>query len=236
VKEYAVARDTQARASVSEIQRKLRVIVAEDDPFARRTIKDVLQRSGIAVVGEADNGREAVDLVLRHRPDAVLMDVVMPELDGLAATRHIVNEAPGQVIILVSRTDDEATGIASLRAGAVGFLTKDLDVDALPRAIEGAVRGEAVISRRLSMRLIERLRNVTSRAHSLRATRAALTTREWDVIDLLVEGLTTDQMAESLQLSSETVRSHVKHILRKLDARSRAEAVAAAQRLRDARR
>jgi DNA-binding NarL/FixJ family response regulator len=225
--------DTQGAASRPDIQRNLRVIVAEDDPYARRMIRDALQRAGITVVGEADNGREAVDLVLRHRPDAVLMDIVMPELDGLAATRHIVSEIPGQVIILVSRGDDEATGLASLRAGAVGFLTKDLDVDALPRAIEGAVKGEAAISRRLSMRLIERLRGVTSRAGSLRGTRSPLTTREWEVIDLLAEGLTTDQMARSLHLSSETVRSHVKHILRKLDARSRAEAVAAAQRLRD---
>jgi DNA-binding NarL/FixJ family response regulator len=229
-----VVTDTQGRASVPDIQRNLRVIVAEDDPFARRMIKDALQRAAITVVGEADNGREAVDLVLRHRPDAVLMDIVMPELDGLAATRHIVSAIPGQVIILVSRGDDEATGLASLRAGAVGFLTKDLDVDALPRAIEGAVKGEAAISRRLSMRLIERLRSVTSRANPLRPTRSSLTTREWEVIDLLAQGLTTDQMAEALHLSSETVRSHVKHILRKLDARSRAEAVAAAQRLRDA--
>jgi two-component system, NarL family, response regulator LiaR len=225
--------DTQGTASIPDTQRNLRVIVAEDDPFARRMIRDALQRAGITVVGEADNGREAVDLVLRHRPDAVLMDIVMPELDGLAATRHIVSAIPGQVIILVSRGDDEATGLASLRAGAVGFLTKDLDVDALPRAIEGALKGEAAISRRLSMRLIERLRGVTSRASSLRGTRSPLTTREWEVIDLLAEGLTTDEIARSLHLSSETVRSHVKHILRKLDARSRAEAVAAAQRLRD---
>jgi two-component system, NarL family, response regulator LiaR len=228
-----VVADTRGTVSLPDTQRNLRVIVAEDDPFARRMIRDALQRAGITVVGEADNGREAVDLVLRHRPDAVLMDIVMPELDGLAATRHIVSAIPGQVIILVSRGDDEATGLASLRAGAVGFLTKDLDVDALPRAIEGALKGEAAISRRLSMRLIERLRGVTSRAGSLRGTRSPLTTRESEVIDLLAEGLTTDQIARSLHLSTETVRSHVKHILRKLDARSRAEAVAAAQRLRD---
>jgi NarL family two-component system response regulator LiaR len=229
-----VVTDIQVRASTPDIQRRLRVIVAEDDPFARTVIKDALQRAGITVVGEADNGRAAVDLVLRHRPDAVLMDIVMPELDGLAATRHIVSAIPGQVIILVSRDGDEATGLASLRAGAVGFLTKDLDVDALPRAIEGAVKGEAVISRRLGMRLIERLRSVTGRTNSRRPTRSLLTRREWEIIDLLAESLTTDQMAKSLHLSSETVRSHVKHILRKLDARSRAEAVAAAQRLRDA--
>jgi two-component system, NarL family, response regulator LiaR len=229
-----VGTDTQARTSGPDIKQSLRVIVAEDDPFARRMIKDALQRAGIAVVGEADNGRQAVDLVLQHRPDAVLMDVVMPDLDGLAATRHIVSVNPGQVIILVSRGNDEAVGLASLRAGAVGFLTKDLDVEALPRAIEGAVKGEAAISRRLSMRLIERLQNLTGRSHALRPVRSPLTPREWEVIDLLAEGRTTDQIAQSLHLASETVRSHVKHILRKLDARSRREAVTAAQRMRDA--
>ena len=226
--------DTHARTSTPDIQRNLRVVVAEDDPFARRMITDALRRAGIAVVGEADNGRQAVDLALHHQPDAVLMDVVMPELDGLAATRHIVSANPGQVIILVSRGDDEAIGLASLRAGAVGFLTKDLDVEALPRAVEGAVKGEAAISRRLSMRLIERLQNLTGRSHSLRPVPSALTPREWEVIDLLAEGRTTDQIAQSLHLASETVRSHVKHILRKLDAQSRREAVTAAQRIRDA--
>lgn len=226
--------DTQARTSTPDIRRNLRVIVAEDDPFARRMITDALQRAGIAVVGEADTGRQAVELALQHRPDAVLMDVVMPDLDGLAATRHIVSANPSQVIILVSRGDDEAIGLASLRAGAVGFLTKDLGVEALPRAVEGAVRGEAAISRRLSMRLIERLHNLTGRSQSSWPDRSPLTPREWEVIDLLAEGRTTDQIAQSLHLASETVRSHVKHILRKLDARSRREAVAAAQRIRDA--
>jgi NarL family two-component system response regulator LiaR len=166
----------------------LRVIVAEDDPFARRKITDALQGAGITVVGEADNGRQAVDLMLQTRPDAVLMDVVMPDLDGLAATRHIVSANPSQVIILVSRGDDEAIGLASLRAGAVGFLTKDLDVEALPRAVDGAVKGEAAISRRLSMRLIEGLHNLTGRSQSSRPVRSPLTPREWEVIDLQDDG------------------------------------------------
>jgi NarL family two-component system response regulator LiaR len=221
--------------TTTEIQRNLRVIVAEDDPFARMVIREALERAAITVVGEADNGRQAVDLALRHRPDAVVMDVAMPQLDGLAATRHIVSADPCQVIILVSRGDDEATGLACLRAGAVGFLTKDLDIEALPRAVEGAVKGEAAISRRLSMRLIERLHNLTGRSSLSQPVRSpSLTPREWEVIDLLAQGMTTDQIADSLHLASETVRSHVKHILRKLDARSRGEAVAAAQRIRDA--
>jgi NarL family two-component system response regulator LiaR len=214
-------------------KRTLRVIVAEDDAFARRMVREALQRAGMTVVGEAENGRQAIDLALQHRPDAVIMDVVMPDVDGLAATRHIVSEIPGQVIILVSCGDDEAIGIASLRAGAAGYLSKDLDVDALPRTVAGAVNGEAAISRRLVMRLVERLRGVTGRTYSAQPERRRLTPREWDVIDLLCEGASTDEIAASLHLSTETVRSHIKNILRKLDARSRAEAVGAAQRMRD---
>jgi NarL family two-component system response regulator LiaR len=211
----------------------LRVIVAEDDPFARRIVKEALQSAGMTVVAEAENGRQAIDLALQHRPDAILMDVVMPGVDGLAATRHIVNEMPNQVIILVSCGEDEAIGLASLRAGAAGYLSKDLDVEALPRTVAGAVNGEAAISRRLVMRLVERLRGVTGRSYVSQPGRRRLTQREWDVIDLLAEGESTDQIADSLCLSTETVRSHVKHILRKLDARSRAEAIVAAQRIRD---
>jgi NarL family two-component system response regulator LiaR len=212
----------------------LRVIVAEDDAFARRTMKEALQRAGMTVVGEAESGRRAIALTLEHRPDAVLMDVVMPDLDGLAATRHIVREIPDQVVIMVSRAEDEATGLASLRAGAVGYLTKDLDVDALPRTVEGAVKGEAAISRRMVMRLVERLRGVSGRAYAQDPGRPRLTPREWEIIDLLADGMRTDEIAESLYLATETVRSHIKNILHKLDARSRAEAVAAAHRLRDA--
>lgn len=212
--------------------RTLRVVVAEDDPFARRTVREALQRAGMTIVGEAVNGRQAVELALKHRPDAILMDVVMPDVDGLAATRQIVSEIPDQIVILVSCDDDEAIGLASLRAGAVGYLTKDLDVEALPRAVAGAVDGEAAISRRLVMRLVERLRGVSGRAHGPRGRGPQLTLREWDVLDLLAEGQSTEQIAASLHLAIETVRSHIKNILRKLDARSRREAIAAAQRLR----
>jgi NarL family two-component system response regulator LiaR len=125
-------------------------------------------------------------------------------------------------------------GLLGLRAGAAGFLTKDVDINVVPRALLGALEGEAVISRRLGMRLVERLRHAPDGATGLRPVKSPLTPREWEVIDLLYEGRTTDQIAEILVLSTETVRSHVKHILRKLDARTRAEAVAIAQQMRGA--
>jgi NarL family two-component system response regulator LiaR len=228
--------DTTARGRGSgrDPDEPLRAIVADDDPFARRMVKDALQRAGIVVLAEAHDGREAVELTLYYRPDVVLMDVVMPSLDGIAATRQIVKDLPEQLIVLLTSADEEEMGVLGLRAGAVGFLTKDVDVSVLPRALERALDGEAVISRRLGMRLVEHLRRVPEGAPGLRPVKSPLTAREWEVIDLLYEGRTTEEIASMLVLSSETVRSHVKHILRKLGASSRGEAVALAQEMRGA--
>ena len=212
----------------------MRAIVADDDPFARRMIKDALQRADVVVIAEAHNGYEAIELCMHYRPDVVVMDVVMPEVDGIAATRRILKEIPEQRVVLLTSTDEEEMGLLGLKAGAVGFLSKDLDIDVLPRALRGAVDGEAVISRRLGMRLVEHLRRAPEGTTGMRPVKSPLTAREWEVIDLLYEGHNTEQIADSLVLSTETVRSHVKNILRKLNARSRAEAVAVAQRMRGA--
>ena len=212
-------------------ERPFRAIIADDDPFARRMIKQGLRAAGIVVIAEASNGREAVELVLHYRPDVVLMDVVMPELDGIAAMRRILKQIPDQLIVMLTSGADEDIGMISLRAGAAGFLSKEVEIDVLPRALLGALSGEAAISRRMSMRLIEQLRHTPHGTRGMRPVRSPLTQREWDVIELLAEELTTDQIAERLVLSSETVRSHVKNILRKLHAHSRVEAVAAAQRI-----
>src|SRR4051812_2218158 len=219
-------------ASNTDPAPRLRAIIADDDPFARRMIKDALQRSEIVVIAEAQNGREAVELCLHYRPDVLLMDIVMPELDGIAATRKIVKEVPGQRIVLLTSAGEEEMGLIGLRAGASGFLTKDVDIDSLPQALRGASRGEAAISRRLSMTLVEQLRRAPETATGMRPVKSPLTPREWEVIDLLYEGKTTDEIADALVLSRETVRSHVKNILRKLNVTSREEAVEAAQRMR----
>jgi DNA-binding NarL/FixJ family response regulator len=211
----------------------MRAIIADDDPLARRMIKQALQGAGITVIAEAADGREAVELALHYRPDVVLMDVVMPQLDGIAATRRIIKANPGQVVVFLTSGDDEDVGIIALRSGGAGFLSKDLDVDAIPRALRSTLAGEAAISRRLSRRLIEQLRQVPEGGTGLRPVKSPLTPREWEVVDLLAAGRSNVEIAEQLVLSTETVRTHVKNILRKLGVSGRGEAVAVARRMRD---
>jgi NarL family two-component system response regulator LiaR len=224
--------DKDPRGENGDSREPMRVIVADDDPFARRMIKESLQRAGIIVVAEAHNGHQAVELALFYRPDVVLMDVVMPELDGISATRRILREMPDQLVVMLTSSDEDEMGFVGLRAGAVGYLSKDVDVEVLPQALAGAREGQAAISRRLSMQLIEELRRVPEPTTGMRPVKSPLTPREWEVVDLLYEGRTTDEIADALVLSTETVRSHIKNLMRKLGARSRAEAVAAAHRMR----
>lgn len=214
----------------------MRAVIADDDPFARRVIRDVLQEAGVLVIAEARNGREACELTLFYRPDVVVMDVVMPEMDGIIATRRIRKEIPEQIVVVLTGAgdDDQELGLQALRAGASGFLSKDLEISALPRVLEGVRAGEAAISRQMTRTLIERLRDTPSGATGMRPVKSPLTPREWEVIDLLKAGRSTDEIATELVLSTETVRSHVKNILRKLDVRSRKDAVLAADRMRGA--
>jgi two-component system, NarL family, response regulator LiaR len=222
--------------SESPETQSLRAVIADDDPFARRVIKDVLQKAGVIIIAEARNGRQAVELTLYYRPDVVVMDVVMPELDGIIATRQIRKEIPDQLVIVLTGAgeEDQELGLQALRSGASGYLSKDLDIDALPRALEGARAGEAAISRKMTRMLIDRLRDTPSGSSGMRPVKSPLTAREWEVIDLLKASKSTDQIADELVLSTETVRSHVKNILRKLDVRSREDAVIAADRMRSA--
>jgi DNA-binding NarL/FixJ family response regulator len=210
----------------------MRVITADDDPFARRVIKSVLQAAGMTVVAEAKNGREAVQLALHYRPDVVVMDIVMPELDGILATRQILKVQPGQLVVVLTSEDEREFGLPALQAGAVGFLSKEADVNALPRTLEGVLRGEAAISREMTRRLIERYRGSADGVAGLRPIRSPLTPREWEVIELLSPDRSPEHVAETLVLSTETVRSHIKNIMRKLNVHSRADAISAAERLR----
>jgi NarL family two-component system response regulator LiaR len=210
----------------------LRVIVVDDDPLARRMLRDVLQEAGIVVIAEAGGGREAIELSNYYKPDVVVMDLVMPGIDGIAATRQIVSQTPDVRVVMLTSSDSEDVGLLTLRAGASGFLCKSVGVDALPRALRCAKDGEAVVSRQLTMRLIEGMRRVREDGAGMRPIRSPLTPREWEVLDLLCQERSTDDIADALVLSVETVRSHIKSVLRKLGVRSRQEAIKAAGNLR----
>jgi DNA-binding NarL/FixJ family response regulator len=214
------------------VEGTLRVIVADDDAFARRLIKSVLQNAGMTVIAEAGDGEEAVELGLHYRPDVIVMDVVMPRLDGILATRKLLQRNPDQLVVVLTGESEQEFGLPALRAGAVGFLSKEMDIDALPQALLAVRDGEAAVSRAMTRRLIERFRDGTAGASGLRPIKGPLTPREWEVIELIKPGHSTDEVADTLVLSTETVRSHLKNIMRKLGVHSRAEAVAAVEQLR----
>ncbi|MEA2144236.1 MAG: hypothetical protein QOI64_2666 [Solirubrobacteraceae bacterium] len=213
---------------------RLRIIIADDDPLARRVVRDALQDAGVIVIAEACDGREAVELARHYRPDVVLMDVIMSGIDGLEATRLIARDVPETQVLVLTASGDEDTGMLALRCGAAGFLSKDVDIDALPRALRGIRDGEAAISRQLTMRLVERFRRTRTDGAGMRPVQSVLSGREWEVLDHLCSGASTDDIADTLVLSTETIRSHIKNILRKLHVSSRAEAIAVARELREA--
>jgi DNA-binding NarL/FixJ family response regulator len=201
----------------------LTVVIADADALARHLIRIVLERAGVTVLAEARCAEQAIDLVLQHRPDVAL-------LDGGDAVHAIHRRAPGQPMVVLAREEDPHAALAALRSGASGYLSKELDLDALPRTLAGVAAGEAAISRRMTRYLIE----AVSRRPALRPIKGPLTAREWEVVDLLAPDRTTDDIADRLVLSPETVRTHVKSIMRKLDVHSRHDAPAAAARLRTA--
>lgn len=226
--------DAHQDAQPVEALPRLKIIIADDDPLARRVVRDALQEAGVVVIAEASSGREAIELARHYRPDVVLMDVVMPGIDGLEATRTITRDVPETAVLVLTASGDEETGMLALRCGAAGFLAKDVDIAALPRALRGIKAGEAAISRQLTMRLVQRFRRTRTDGAGMRPVQSVLSGREWEVLDHLCSGASTDDIADMLVLSTETIRSHIKNILRKLRVSSRADAIAVARELREA--
>jgi NarL family two-component system response regulator LiaR len=212
---------------------ELRVLVADDDPLVRSAVREALSSPGdIRIDGEASNGEQAVAIALRRRPDVVLLDVGIPRVDAITVTRRIHQQAPDVHVVVFSSSPDDELGLLGLRAGAVGFLLKDVTSEALARALRGIARGEAAVSRTLTRQVLDYLHLGTETGSGMRPVWSTLTSREWQVLDLLCEGRATEEIADRLVLSVETIRTHVKHVLAKLGAHSRAEAIAVAKRLR----
>ena len=213
----------------------IRVLVADDDAFARRMVCDRLAADGVQVVGQARHGEEAVALALELMPDVVIMDLLMPGCDGISATRRIGQRAPEIQVVMLSVSNDQDTLLLSLRAGAVGFLEKRIEMDALVRVVRGVHRREAALDRQCTRVLIDEFRAMAARAETRgpKATQSAgskLSDREQEVLELLAEEKGTESVSAELGMAPATVRTHVKSILSKLRVHSRGEAISEARR------
>ncbi|MEZ0095934.1 response regulator [Streptacidiphilus sp. EB129] len=207
----------------------LRVVVADDQALVRSGFAMILMSEGIEVVAEAANGLEAVEAVRRTRPDVVLMDIRMPELDGLEAMRRILDGNPDapRVIILTTFDLDQYV-YAALSGGASGFLLKDVTPEQLAGAVRMVRNGDALLAPGITRRLVERFARSDTAAGTLHRDLAALTPREVEVMRLLARGLSNAELAETLHLSEATVKTHVARILGKLGLRDRAQVVVVA--------
>jgi DNA-binding NarL/FixJ family response regulator len=208
-----------------------RVVIADDQALVRTGFSMILEAAGIAVVGEAADGVEAVSAVRRHRPDVILMDIRMPNLDGLAATRQICADSPTtpagepvRVIILTTFDVDQYV-YAALTAGASGFLLKDVTPDHLVAAVRLVRDGDALLAPAITRRLVARFARPDPSAAAAHRNLATLTPRELEVLTLLAGGLSNQELAVKLQLSEATVKTHVTRILTKLGLRDRVQAV-----------
>jgi DNA-binding NarL/FixJ family response regulator len=209
------------------------VVLVDRDSLARRAMREELVETGeFVVVAEAADGPDALETVRDAEPDLVLVDIGYPEMTGIGVGKTLRNHVPATPIVFCSIADDDETAIRALSVGAAGYVRKDLGADALRRALRGAIEGEAAVSRRLARRLIEELSRQPGQRARVRPLGGELTAREWEVLELLIEGQSTTAIAQALGLARETVRSHIKHVLRKLGVGTRAEAVAIARRLR----
>ena len=207
----------------------MKVLIADDQTAVREGLTMLLQTMpGIEVVGAAADGEEAIALADRLTPDVVLMDLRMPRLDGIEATRHIRTEYPEvQVVVLTTYADDESI-ITALRAGAIGYLTKDAGRDHIRRALEAAAAGQAVLDSAVQARLVE----VASPPQPVAfpGPPDGLTEREAEVLRLIATGLSNTEIATRLFVSEATVKTHINRIFAKTGSRDRAQAIAYAHR------
>jgi DNA-binding NarL/FixJ family response regulator len=204
----------------------IRVVLADDHPVVRRGLAALLESvEGVEVVGQAATGREAVREAQLLAPDVVLMDVQMPDLDGVEASRRIATASPGVAVLVLTMHDDDETVVAALRAGARGYLLKGADQEEIRRAVHAVVAGEMIVAPSAAAHVLARLSAPASTVPF-----PELTAREREVLTAMASGRRNGAIAAELGLAAKTVGNHVSAILAKLGVETRAEAVVVARR------
>lgn len=205
----------------------IRVLLADDHALLREGLRRSLEDAGLTVVAEAGDGEQAVALAAEHQPDVVLMDVSMPRLGGVEATRLIRSRFPRVEVVILTMHSDDSVITDAVRAGAAGYLVKDCTSDEIVGLIRDVAGGEAALSPRLASSMLAAAKNTDAAPR----TESILTPREEEVLTLIGEGLSTPEVAGALFISTKTVRHHLSSIYEKLDSRDRTQAVVRAVRM-----
>ncbi len=203
-----------------------RVLLADDHPLFRDGVAALLQARGFEVVGEASDGLEALELTRQLHPDLVLMDINMPRLNGLDATRLITTERPNTGVVMLTVSDDDENLFEAIKSGAQGYVLKNTDTQTFFDLLDGVARGEAPISRRLAGKILHEFARKAAEEKEPVGREEELSEREKEVLRFVAEGLTNRNIAARLSLSENTIKYHLKNILQKLHLRNRAQAVA----------
>lgn len=201
---------------------RLRILIADDHTVVRKGLSSLLStpRFGIAVVGEAANGQEAIELARQLQPDVIVMDLEMPQKNGIEATAEIKQENPQARILVLTSFNETGRAVAAVRAGAMGFLLKDSSPDDLVQAIRTVYRGQVLLPTELAQQLL----HSTATGTAVNTQDNELTDRERSILSGLVQGLSNKDIADQLHISPNTVRSHVRNILTKLEVSNRTQA------------
>jgi DNA-binding NarL/FixJ family response regulator len=206
----------------------VRVLIADDHALFRDGLRSLLEAHGIEVVAEARNGREAVALARLHHPDVVLMDLAMPELNGLGATRLLTAELPQIAVVVLTASEDDEDLFEAVKSGAQGFLPKDLEASRFFALLDGVSRGEPALTPALARKVLGAFARPDPAPEQAGGD---LTEREREVLELLVQGTTSNrELAQRLYVSENTVKYHLRNILQKLHLQNRAQVIAYAVR------
>ena len=208
----------------------LRVVIVDDHDLFRTGLRNLLEEQGVQIVSEAASGAEAVHAVREHAPDVVVMDLNMPGMNGVEATRQITSLAPLTRVVMLTISDQESDVMDAILAGACGYLLKDSSILDLMTGIEAASRGESLISPAIAAKLLQRVRATSARPEIARAIRAELSDREIEVLKLIANGKDNAVIAAELHISPKTVKNHISNILMKLQIDNRIQAAVYAVR------